>query len=126
MRSRCREIYSRSKKHVVRISDLGDTSTQETGCFVVPIIEKLVTILVPILLQIIEEASGVTPNPNDPSWIAGLIGEIVSLIQKFIPSWLAPSIVDLEQLVAAELEKILLAAKPAEPAAPVEGSVDHA
>jgi phage-related protein len=69
------------------------------------IVQQLITMLVPILIQIAESALHVTPNPNDPSWVAGLINEIMSLIQKYIPSWLMPTVQEVEALVAAEVEK---------------------
>lgn len=71
------------------------------------IVEVLVSTLVPILVQEAEALLGVTPNPNDNSWVAALIQEMVGLIQKYIPAWMAPSVQDIEQLVAAEIEKVL-------------------
>jgi len=72
-----------------------------------PILQNLITLLVPILLQFAEQQLGATPNPNDKTWVAGLIQEIVSLIMKYIPGWMAPSVQQIEQVVAAEIEKLL-------------------
>jgi phage-related protein len=72
-----------------------------------PLVQSLITTLVPILVNIAESLLNVTPTPNDPSWVAGLINEIMSLIQKYIPAFLMPSIQEVEALVAAEIEKYI-------------------
>jgi hypothetical protein len=72
-----------------------------------PIIQSIIQVLVPILVQEAEALLKVTPNPTDPSWVAGLVKEIAVIIEKFIPSWLAPSIDDIMTVVAAEIEKYL-------------------
>lgn len=71
------------------------------------LVQLLISSLGPVLLQIAETALGVKPDPSDPSWIAGLIAEIVGLVQKYIPEWLLPEVAELEQLIAAEVEKLL-------------------
>lgn len=71
------------------------------------LVQLLVSALVPVLMQVAESLLNVQPQPNDPSWVAGLIAEMVGLVQKYIPSWLAPSVQEVEALVAAEIEKLL-------------------
>lgn len=71
------------------------------------LIQTLITALVPILLQEAESLLGVKPNPEDTSWVYKLIAELVSLLQKYLPASLAPSVQEVEQLVAAEVEKLL-------------------
>ena len=71
------------------------------------LLQLMIGSLVPVLLQIAEQSMGVKPDPQDPSWVAGLISEVVGLVQKYIPSWLLPEVEELEQLIAAEVEKLL-------------------
>lgn len=71
------------------------------------IVQSLVSVLVPILLKDAEEALKLKINPNDQTWVHGLINEIVGLIKRYIPEWLEPSVEEIEQLVAAEIEKLL-------------------
>lgn len=71
------------------------------------LLQMLITTLLPVLIQIAEGVLGVKPNPQDASWVAALIQEIVGLVQKYIPAWLLPSVEEIEMLVAAEVEKLL-------------------
>ncbi len=73
------------------------------------LLKTLITTLLPVLIQIAESALGVKPDPTDSSWVAGLIQEIVGLVQKYIPSWLVSGgeLQAIEQFVAAEVEKLL-------------------
>lgn len=71
------------------------------------LVQSLISSLVPVLISVAEEAMGVKPNPQDSGWVSGLINEIVGLIQKYIPAWLSPSVQEIEQLVSAEVEKVL-------------------
>ena len=70
-------------------------------------VQQLITMLIPLLVQEAEQLLGVVANPTDASWVASLVAEIAKLVESFIPSWLAPSLQEIEQLVVAELEKIL-------------------
>jgi hypothetical protein len=71
------------------------------------LVQMLVSTLVPLLMQEAEALLGVKPDPNDSSWVSGLLKEMVGLISKWIPGWLAPEVDALEQLIAAEVEKYL-------------------
>ena len=71
------------------------------------ILQNLVVALVPILLKDAEQALKLQINPNDQTWVHGLINEIVGLIKRYIPEWLEPSVEEVEQIVAAEIEKLL-------------------
>lgn len=69
--------------------------------------QNLIVTFLPMIVQLIESETGVAPNPNDASWVKGLIAEVVSLVQKWIPAWALPAVEDVEAFVAAEVEKLL-------------------
>jgi hypothetical protein len=71
------------------------------------IVQELISLIVPCLIQEAESLLKINVNPKDPSWVAGMINEIVVLLQKWIPGWLMPSVQEVEQLVAAEIEKLI-------------------
>lgn len=71
------------------------------------LVQVLVSALVPILIKEAEALLHVQPDPNDHSWVLGLINEVVGLIQQYIPGWLAPDVEEVKKLVAAEIEKLL-------------------
>lgn len=71
------------------------------------LLEMAIQALLPVLLQIAESAMGVKPDANDSNWVAGLIKEVVVLVNKYIPSWLLPEMDELEHFIAAEIEKLL-------------------
>lgn len=74
------------------------------------IVEGLISVIVPFLVSELEKLLG---NPNgvpatpDPEWVKGLVQEVFSLLQKFIPTFVVPEEAAIEQLIEDAISKAI-------------------
>ena len=71
------------------------------------LVETLVTALVPILVKEAETLLGLGSKPSGPAWITELVNDVVDLLDKSLPAWIAPSEEAVKGLVEAAVAKLL-------------------
>lgn len=72
-----------------------------------PLVESLISTLIPILVAEAESLLGSKPDPSNHAWIVGLVNEVVSLLDKSLPSWIRPSEEAVKSLVEDAIAKLV-------------------
>jgi len=74
------------------------------------VVEGLISVIVPYLIseaeKLLGNQNGVPATP-DPVWVKGLVQEVFSLFEKYIPSFLQPEEALVEQLIADAVSKVI-------------------
>lgn len=74
------------------------------------IVTGIISAILPSLIKEIESQTGFKPSSGNLSGVAALIAEINPIIEKYIPSYLKPSLEEVEKIVSdlveAELKKL--------------------
>ncbi len=71
------------------------------------IVIAIVSAILPSLIQQLESQLGYKPTAGDVSGVSAFVAEVSAIIEKYIPSFLRPSVEEIEKLVADLIEKEL-------------------